>query len=200
MAESMSKGIASKEYILFSFLVASQLSLLGSFAAWPSLYLDRLMLAAIAAFIVEGVMTHSVHDIVHGGERKTFPKKWLFILLITGSAAFFTIVVALAIMAGWPILLFGAAGMILSLYARGLLYDEKMFAIGGSLVVLASYFAQTSTLTSGILALAVFIFMLCWGGIHIYRIDDYPNPMKEKNKGLFLILLSIPFLIMAMLL
>lgn len=196
----MSKGLASKEYILFSILAGFQLSLLGSFAAWPTIYVDRLILAAIAAFLVEGVMSHSVHDIVHGGERKTLSKKWLLIMFAVGTVVFFVIIVVLALMAGWPLLLFGAAGIILSLYAKGLLYDEKMFSTGCFLVVLASYYVQTSTVTPGILMLATFAFMLTLGGIHVYRIDDYPNPMEEKNKGLIIILLSMPFLIVASLL
>lgn len=196
----MSKGLASKEYILFSILAGFQLSLLGSFAAWPTIYVDRLILAAIAAFLVEGVMSHSVHDIVHGGERKTLSKKWLLIMFAVGTVVFFVITVVLALMAGWPLLLFGAAGIILSLYAKGLLYDEKMFSTGCFLVVLASYYVQTSTVTPGILMLATFAFMLTLGGIHVYRIDDYPNPMEEKNKGLIIILLSMPFLIVASLL
>lgn len=200
MVRTMSKGLASKEYILFSVLVAFQLSLLGSFAAWPTIYADRLILAGIAAFLAEGVMAHSVHDIVHGGERKTLSKKWLLTMFVVGTVAFFVIIVVLALKAGWPLLLFGAAGVVLSLYAKGLLYDEKMFSTGCFLVVLASYYVQTSTVTLGILMLAAFVFMLTFGGIRVYRLDDYPNPMEEKNKGLFLILLSIPFLIVALLL
>jgi len=38
MVRAMSKGLASKENILFSILAASQLSLLGSFAVWPTIY------------------------------------------------------------------------------------------------------------------------------------------------------------------
>lgn len=200
MVRTMSKGLTSKEYILFSILVAFQLSLLGSLAAWPKIYVDRLILAAVAALLAEGVMSHSIHDIIHGGERKTLSKKWLLTMFVAGTVVFFVIIVVLALMAGWPLLLFGVAGIILSLYAKGLLYDEKVFSTGCFLVVLASYYVQTSTVTPGILMLAAFAFMLSLGGIHVYRIDDYPNPMEEKNKGLFIIMLSMPFLIVALLL
>ncbi|MFQ6084891.1 MAG: hypothetical protein ACE5OY_01295 [Candidatus Bathyarchaeia archaeon] len=194
---SAAKGIKSLEYLIFTFLSGISAAILGTLLAYPNLHLDRFILVLIGVFTLQAVVAHGIHDLYHGGHRKTYSKRVLKILIAGGLILIAIIGAYLTYSSGWLVLLFAGAGIALSFYAKGLLYIEEMFPTAGALVVLGSYYVQASTLSFQVAVLALCSFFWWYGGIHIYRLDDYGWSQKEKTKGLVLFFIGVLILAVA---
>ena len=74
-------------------------------------------------------------------------------------------------------------------------------AIGAVLLVLGSFYVQTTTLNIGhfhflkLISISLFAFMSQFGWLLLYRLDDYKYNEKLKNIGILVTKTSLIFLI-----
>lgn len=199
------KGTFSTYTIFTAILTGGAFSLIGSLIA-PETYLDRLILAAVGCFLAHWILSHAFHDLYHYTEKErkemsTVSTCMLKVLIIVSAVVLLFIAIYLALQAGWMVIVFAVIGAVLCTYAKHLLYHEIMYALAGFFALMGSFYVQTShfsmdMLTLKALLMSMFAFFTCYGWIHIYRLDHYGWTAKERNKGLTITKLGIPFLIL----
>lgn len=194
----VSKGIASPVYNLLTLLTGVAFAILGGTLSFK--YLDRLILTVTGVGLAQTV-THAIHDLELKGERTTFSDRTLKAFIVLGFIILGIIAIYLAYFAGWFVLVLAFIGFISCFYGK--IHEHIMFGFAGFFVTLGSSFVQTSTVSYKSLALSLFAFFLWFGGIHIYKLNDWIEERKsleeEKNKGLIIICLGIIPLIMTFL-
>ena len=203
------KGIFSGYIIFNAIITGGAFSIIGSLIA-PQFLIDRLILAAFGSFWAHWILTHAFHDLFHYTEAErekmaTVNTLTLKILIAVSIIMLLSIAIYLSLEAGWLVLVFAVIGAVLCMYARKLLYHEVMYALAGFFALIGSYYVQSSHFafdmaTLKVIFMATFAFFSWYGWIHIYRLDHYGWTAKEKNIGLVIGKLGIPFLILYFLL
>ena len=192
MVDLTTKGIYSPNYITLTLMGSGFWTILGTAYAYPRFDLGRFILMFAAACIGQGVVAHSIHDYLNRRDRTTFSARTLRFLAIAGISAVLALTFILASFVGPEMMLFATVALVACFYGR--LYNEIMLSIGAAILVSGSYYTQTRTITTGILALAAFISILAWAAIHTYRLDNHGWSVRDKDLATIGICLSIPFL------
>lgn len=202
------KGMLAPFTILTSIITGIGFAALGSIIAYDmklieSFYLEGLILVIIGGFIAQWSFAHSIHDYIHSDidDRITLSKKSLKITLTLSLISLFIIALYLTYQRGWLVLLFSVIGLIVSLYAEGLLHFRFQMAIGATFLVMGSFYVQTGTLNIELIqwlkliSVSLFAFMSQFGWILLYRLDDYKYNEKLKNKGILVTKTALIFLV-----
>ncbi len=199
------KGTFSGYTIFTAFMTGGAFSLIGSLIA-PQIYLDRFILAAFGSFWAHWILSHAFHDLFHYTEEErkkmsTVSVNMLKFLIVASAVLLLSIAIYLSIQSGWLVIVFAILGGVLSMYAERILYHEAMYAFAAFFALIGSFYVQTSHLgidmeTLKILLMGGFAFFTSYGWIHIYRLDHYGWTAKERNKGLTIGKLGIPFVIL----
>jgi hypothetical protein len=202
------KGMFAPFTILTSVLTGICFPLLGSTIALDlqirtNYYIEGLILVVLGGFVAQWILAHTIHDLYHISiePRVTLSIKHLKNLLILSLIILFCITLYLTLARGWPILIFAAIGLVVSLYAEGLFHHEYQMAIGAMFLVIGSFYVQTGTLFFDfliwmkVISIALFAFFSQYGWLLIYRLDDYKFSDSKKNKNILLTKLSLVFLI-----
>ena len=187
--------------------------LLGSLVAVTlgaveSLHVFRLVLVLLGGFLAHWLLTHTIHDLLHyeendaEGKRQTLSKPSLKRLMVFSLIILVAIALYLSWVAGWPVLVFATLGAICSMYGRGLLYHESMMAFAAFFLIIGGFYVQVGTLAIEseawlrVILLALFAFFSQYGWLHMYRLDHYGWSEKERNRGILLTKMGLPFLIL----
>ena len=185
--------------------------MLGSIAAvstgaLESIHLQRLILVVLGGFLAHWLLTHTIHDLLHyeegdaAGKRQTLSRKNLKILMVVSAAILLMIALYLTWMVGWPVLVFSVLGAVLCMYGRGLLYHESMMAFGALFLVIGAFYVQVGTFNIEsviwlkVVFLSWFSFFSQYGWLHMYRLDHYGWSERERNRGILITKMGLPFL------
>lgn len=207
------KGIFSPFTIVTSLVTGGLFPLLGSVAAvstgaLESLYLQRLILVVLGGFLAHWLLTHTIHDLLHyeeddtEGKRQTLSRKNLKILMFVSAAILLMIALYLTWVVGWPVLVFSVLGAFLCMYGRGLLYHESMMAFAALFLVIGAFYVQVGTfdlesvIWLKVAFLSLFSFFSQYGWLHMYRLDHYGWSERERNRGILITKMGLPFLIL----
>lgn len=207
------KGIFSPFTITTSLVTGALFPLLGSVVAVStgaveSLHLQRLILVVLGGFLAHWLLTHTIHDLLHydeddaEGKRQTLSRKNLKILMFVSAAILLMIALYLTWVAGWPVLVFSIVGALLCMYGRGLLYHESMMAFAALFLVIGAFYVQVGTfdlksiIWLKVALLSVFSFFSQYGWLHMYRLDHYGWSERERNRGILITKMGLPFLIL----
>jgi hypothetical protein len=206
------KGMLAPFTILTSIITGVGFPILGSMVAYDmglieSIYAEGLILVIVGGFIAQWTFAHSIHDYIHLDieNRITLTKKSLKITIILSLLLLLIISLYLAYHRGWLVLLFSGVGLIVSLYAEGLLHFRFQMAIGATFLVLGSFYVQTTTLEIEffhclkLISISLFAFMSQFGWLLLYRLDDYKYNEKLKNVGILVTKTALIFLIIYLL-
>ena len=133
-------------------------------------------------------------------------------IINTGADPLYNVVVSAAIllmialyltwMVGWPVLVFSVLGAVLCMYGRGLLYHESMMAFGALFLVIGAFYVQVGTFNIEsviwlkVVFLSLFSFFSQYGWLHMYRLDHYGWSERERNRGILITKMGLPFLIL----
>ena len=187
--------------------------LLGSVAAVSTgaldgIHLQRLLLVVLGGFLAHWLLTHTIHDLLHyeerdtEGKRQTLSRKNLKILMFVSAAILLMIALYLTWVVGWPVLVFSVLGALLCMYGRGLIYHESMMAFAALFLVIGGFYVQVGTfdlksvIWLKVLFLSLFSFFSQYGWLHIYRLDHYGWSERERNRGILITKMGLPFLIL----
>jgi fatty acid desaturase len=178
-----------------------------STGALESIHLQRLILVVLGGFIGHWLLTHTIHDLLHyeegdaEGKRQTLSKKNLKILMVFSASILLLIALYLTWVAGWPVLVFSVLGGLLCMYGRGLLYHESMMAFAALFLVIGGFYVQVGTFNLEsviwlkVIFLSLFSFFSQYGWLHMYRLDHYDWSERERNRGILITKMGLPFLI-----
>lgn len=187
--------------------------LLGSLVAVSldvveTLHVSRLLLVVLGGFLAHWLLTHTIHDLLHydendaEGKRQTLSKASLKQLMVISIIILVAIALYLSWVAGWPVMVFAVLGAIFCLYGRGLLYHESMMAFAALFLVIGGFYVQVGTLHLEsllwirVILLSLFAFFSQYGWLHTYRLDHYGWSEKERNRGILLTKMGLPFLVL----
>jgi hypothetical protein len=122
--------------------------------------------------------------------------------MFVSAAVLLMIALYLTWVAGWPILVFSGLGALFCMYGRGLLYHESMMAFAALFLVIGGFYVQVGTFNLDgviwvkILFLALFAFFSQYGWLHMYRLDHYDWSERERNRGILITKMGLPFLVL----
>lgn len=203
MSVKAQRGMLSPLYILLTLFTGISFCLLGIVFAYPNIHIDRLILTLAGVTILQGVVTHAIHDyyMYEDPGRKTLKKKHLKIAIVSGITASLLILFYLSLTVHWSLILLLPCG-IFCFYARNLLYHPLIVPISFGLLPVASFYIQTLTITPSSISLSAAVFTLVQGGINLYRFDDKkPSDLKSYiHNNLSIMFTSFPIFTMAILL
>ena len=207
------KGILAPYTIITSILTGAVFSLIGSLVAFnlnlvKLLYLEGIALVVIGGFLAHWILAHTIHDIYHIDieERVTFSKKTLKILLILSTIILLLIAIYLTIKRGWPVMVFAVIGAMVCIYAEGLPHYRIQMAIGSMFLVIGGFYVQVGTLNLDyiiwfkVICMALFAFVMQYGWISFYRLDDYGWSRNTKNKSILITKTALFFLVLYLIL
>ncbi|KAA0002365.1 MAG: hypothetical protein FE048_03965 [Thermoplasmata archaeon] len=216
------KGIFSPFTIATSFITGGLFPMLGSFFAYATgalesfneIYWGGFFLTIIGGFTAHWLLAHTIHDLYHHeeGERMTWSKNTLKVLMIISAIFLFLIAIYLTLQAGWPVMIFALIGAIACVYAEGLIHHESQMAFGAMFLVIGSFYVQVgyhhhaldafSTISAMIwlklIFLSLFAFFSQYGWLLFYRLDDYGWSPKVRNESILITKIGLPFLILAL--
>lgn len=215
------KGIFSPFTIATSIITGGFFPLLGSFFAYASgaiesgeLYWGGILLTAVGGFIAHWLLAHTIHDIYHyeQGERMTWGKNTLRILMVISVILLLLIAIYLTLQAGWPVMVFALIGAVACIYAEGLIHHESQMAFGAMFLVIGSFYVQVgyhhhaldalsaipSMIWLKLVFLSLFAFFSQYGWLLFYRLDDYGWSPEVRNKSILITKFGLLFLILAL--
>ena len=208
-----SKGMLGPFTIFTSFITGAIFPLIGSLVALNlgavhTLYLEGVALVMLGGFIAHWILSHTIHDLVHLKieERHTLSKRTLKILLVFSLVVLLSIAFYLTWQRGWPVMVFAVIGMIVSLYAEGLLHHESQMAFGAMFLVIGGFYVQAATLALDyivwikVICMSLFAFFSQYGWLLFYRLDDYKWDAKIKNWSIIVAKSGLFFLVLYLLL
>jgi len=170
-ALTYSKGTLSAHYLAFALL--APISALMGIGLAPNINWFLAGLLCIGLYITYSI-AHVVHDLGHADSSyKTPSRKGLKILAIilsimsAGFIAYFTMEVSLWILA------FATTIPLCVLYRRGLVYSPFCLSGGVAICVLGGYFVMAQTISLPAMLMALFIFILGYAGLMLYKLDEW---------------------------
>lgn len=203
------KGMLSPFTILTCIITGGIFPLLGSLIAIDlkiieQPYMEGIALVMIGGFVAHWILAHTIHDLVHMKieKRVTLSKKTLKILLVFSLIFLGSIAIYLTIMRGWPVIVFSLIGLIVSMYAEGLLHTEFQMAFGAMFLVIGGFYVQVGTLDLDyiiwikVICMSLFAFISQYGWLLFYRLDDYKWDVKVKNISILVTKSALFFLIL----
>jgi len=185
------KGLLSLPYLVFTIIGVGFVSVVGNLMAPKVNWL--ILLITFFGVVLAQQVAHALHDLKHGGDRKTFSNKGLKIFIVFTSLVivFFTIIIL--ILVNIYMLIFIIVGVFCTLYTY--FYHELVYAIAMPFVLLGSYYAQTTTITLPPVLIGLGMFFLFWGAISIYRFDHKTKKIEETlGSGFVRMCMMLPLL------
>lgn len=206
------KGMLSPFTIFTSIITGCFFPALGSFFAAMFLgkvYWIGLILTSIGGFLTHYLLSHTIHDLYHLSieERHTTSKRALKLLLTATILTLFSIALYLTYEAGWPVMVFAIIGLVVSLYAEGLIHHESQMAFGAMFLVIGAFYVQMGYVMSvpevfkhgtewlEALLLSLFAFFSQYGWLLFYRLDDYEWDPKKRNESILITKIGLIFLV-----
>jgi len=207
------KGILAPFTIITSIFTGILFPILGSYLAInleiiSKPYTEGLILVIIGGFTAQWLLAHTIHDLYHTKieKRNTLSQKSLKLLLIFSLIILGAITIYLMTYRGWIIGVFALIGLVVSLYAEGLIHHESQMAFGAMFLVIGSFYVQVGTFNLPLLTwlrvvcMGLFAFFSQYGWILFYRLDDYKFGKKIKNRSILITKTGLIFLVLYFLL
>ena len=206
------KGMLSPFTIFTSIITGCFFPALGSLLAavfLNDIYWTGLILTSIGGFLTHYLLSHTIHDLYHLDieDRHTTSKQTLKLLLAITIITLFSIALYLTYETGWPVMLFAIIGLVVSLYAEGLLHHESQMAFGAMFLVIGAFYVQMGYFmdVSDVFArgtewleailLSLFAFFSQYGWLLFYRLDDYDWDPKKRNESIIITKIGLIFLV-----
>jgi hypothetical protein len=203
------KGMFAPFTILTSLLTGISFPLLGSYLVLnlnlaTNLYFTGVILVVVGGFTAQWMLAHTVHDLIHRKleNRKTLQPRTLRLLLLCSLIILAFITIYLTVQRGWPVAVFAFIGLVVCLYAEGLLHHESQMAFGAMFLVIGSFYVQVATLDIPVitwfcvLCIGLFAFFIQYGWLLFYRLDDYQFSHKVKNRSILISKFALVFLLL----